>query len=150
VTKDKTSLPLTIIYGNLETIANCFSYFTSKLGIEQYEPVGAPKRARNRLFSQYHAQYPEHERQRIVDELVQGKFKLRIIFGIGLDISNKRRVIHIGVPYTMEEYFQEAGRAGRDGLPARVHMFFKSKSMQISTKVQQGSKNQNRSSFAYW
>ena len=44
----------------------------------------------------------------------------------------------------MEEYFQEAGRAGRDGLPARAHMFFKSDCMQ------QASKNQNRSSFAYW
>ena len=108
----RQDFPLTIIYGNLETIANCFSYFSSKVGIEQYEPADAPKRARNRLFSQYHAQYPEHERQRIVDELVQGKSKLRIIFatvafGIGLDISNIRQVIHIGVPYTMEEYFQE-------------------------------------------
>ena len=127
----RQDFPLTIIYGNLETIANCFSYFSSKLGIEQYEPVGAPKCARNRLFSQYHAQYPEHERQRMVDELVQGKSKLKIIFatiafGIGLDISNIRQVIHIGVPYTMEEYFQEAGRAGRDGLPAKAHIFFNS------------------------
>jgi len=136
MTKDKTSLPLTIIYGNLETIANCFSYFSSKLGIEQYEPVGAPKRDRNRLFSQYHAQYPVHERQRIVDELVQGKSKLRIIFGIGLDKSNIREVIHIGVPYTMEEYFQEAGRAGRYGLPARAHMFFKSQCLRKAGKIE--------------
>ena len=80
-----------------------FLDFTSKFGIEQYEPVGAPKRARNRLFSQYHAQYPEHERKRIilcssiiVDELVQGKSKLRIIFRNGLDKSSTRHVIHIG------------------------------------------------------
>ena len=63
--------------------------------------------------------------------LIQGKSKLRIIFatvafGIGLDISNIRHVLHIGVPYSMEEYFQEAGRAGRDGLPAKVHIFFNS------------------------
>ena len=101
--KDLRDKRLTIIYGNLETIANCFFYFTSKFGIEQYEPVGAPKRARNRLFSQYHAQYHEHERQRIilcrsiiVDELVQDKSKLRIIFGNGLDKSSTRQVIHIG------------------------------------------------------
>ena len=79
----------------------------------------------------YFEQYPEHEQQRIVDELVQGKSKLRIIFatvtfGIGLDIRNIRQVIHIGVPYTMEEFFQEAGRAGRDGLPAKAHIFFNS------------------------
>ena len=127
----RQDFPLTIIYGNLETIANCFSYFSSELGNEQYEPIDAPKLARNRLFTQYHAQYPEHERKRIVDELIQGKSKLRIIFatvafGIGLDISNIRHVLHIGVPYSMEEYFQEAGRAGRDGLPAKAHIFFNS------------------------
>lgn len=82
-------------------MANCFSYFSSELGNEQYEPIEAPKLARNRLFTQYHAQYPEHERKRIVDELIQGKSKLRIMFvtvafGIGLDISNIRHVLHIG------------------------------------------------------
>lgn len=40
--KDLRDKRLTIIYGNLETITNCFFYFTSKFGIEQYEPVGAP------------------------------------------------------------------------------------------------------------
>lgn len=56
-------------------------------------------------------------------ELVAGTSKLRIIFvtvafGIGIDIKNIRRIIHIGVPHTVEEFFQEAGRCGRDGLPA--------------------------------
>ena len=82
---------------------------------------------------------PEQERQRIVDELVQGKSKIRIIFatvafGIGLDISNIRQVIHIGVPYTMEEYFQEAGRAGRDGLPAKANIFFNAYDISIRKK----------------
>lgn len=127
----RQDFPLTIVYGNLETIADSFAFFTNKLGNDQYEPLDAPKVAKNRMLTQYHAQYPEHERQRIVDELVQGKSKLRIIFatvafGIGLDIKNIRQVIHIGVPYTMEEYFQEAGRAGRDGLPAKAHIFFNS------------------------
>ena len=38
--------------------------------------------------------------------------------GIGIDIPSIRRVIHIDLSQTMEEYFQEVGRAGRDGLPA--------------------------------
>lgn len=41
----RQDFPLTIIYGNLETIANCFSYFSSELGNEQYEPIDAPKLA---------------------------------------------------------------------------------------------------------
>ena len=127
----RLDVPLTIINGTLETISSCYEYFSSHLQEVQYEPVGAPKLAQYRLFTQFHAQYPEHERQRIVDELVQGKSKLRIIFatvafGIGLDIKNIRQVNHIGLPYSMEEYFQEAGRAGRDGLSAKAHVYYNS------------------------
>lgn len=127
----RLGFPLTVIYGSLETISSCYSYFSEQLGIEQYEPLGAKKVARNRLFTQFHAQYPEHERVRIVDGLVKGDSKIRVIFatvafGIGLDVPNIRRIIHISVPYSMEEYFQEAGRAGRDGLPAKAHIFFNS------------------------
>ncbi len=127
----RMDFPLTIVYGSLETISSCYLYFSTHLGSEQYEPLGAENVACNRLFTQFHAQYPEHERERIVDGLVQGKSKIRVIFatvafGIGLDISNIRQVVHIGVPYTMEEYFQEAGRAGRDGLPAKAHVYYNS------------------------
>ena len=95
----RLDFPLTIIYGTLERISSCYEYFSSHLQEEQNEPVGAPKLAQYRLFTQFQAQYPQHERQRIVDELVQGKSKLRIIlatvaFGIGLDI-NIRQVIHV-------------------------------------------------------
>lgn len=51
-------------------------------------------------------------------------FFVTIAFGIGIDCPNIRRVIHLGVPYTMEEYFQEAGRAGRDGLPAKATIYY--------------------------
>ena len=127
----RMDFPLTIVYGSLETISSCYLYFSSYLGSEQYEPLGAESLAQNRLFSQFHAQYPEHERQRIVDGLVQGNSKIRVIFaivafGIGIDIPNIRQIVHIGVPYTMEEYFQEAGRAGRDGLPAKAHVYYNS------------------------
>ena len=135
----RQDFPLTIVYGNLETIADAFAFFSRELGNDQYEPLDAPKVAKNRMLTLYHAQYPEHERQRIVDELVQGKSKLRIIFatvafGIGLDIRNIRQVIHIGVPYTMEEYFQEARRSGRDGLPAKAHIFFNSRDISRGRK----------------
>ena len=116
----RQDFPLTIIYGNLETIANCFSYFSSELGNEQYEPTDAPKLARNRLFTQYHAQYPEHERKRIVDELIQGKSKLRIIFatvafGIGLDISNIRHVLHMVCPIPWKNIFKKLVGQGEMG-----------------------------------
>ena len=62
------------------------------MGKEQYFPTSAEPLARNRLFSQYHAQNPEHERKRIVDELVNGTSNRRVLFvtvafGIGIDLN---------------------------------------------------------------
>lgn len=127
----KKEMPLTLIYGSLETIADCFLYFAKYLGECQYYPCSSPPCAKNRLFSQYHAQYPEHERNRIVEELVKGTsihcvLFVTVAFGLGIDCNDIRSVIHIGVPYTMEEYCQEVGRAGRDGLPARADLFYNS------------------------
>lgn len=66
-----------------------------------------------------------------MEELAKNECKRRVFFvtiafGIGIDCPNIRRVIHLGVPYTMEEYFQEAGRAGRDGLPAEAIIYHNS------------------------
>lgn len=74
------------------------------------------------MFLQFHAQCPLKEKNRIVDALRLGTLKLRIIFatgafGVGIDIKNFSHFTHIHVPWSMEEYLQEAGRAGRDDLP---------------------------------
>ena len=128
---EKLNMLLTLIYGNLETISDWFLHFTKEMGKEQYFPTSAEPLTKNRLFSQYHAQYPEHERKRIVDELVNGTSTHRVLFvtvafGIGIDCDNIRKIVHIGVPYTMEEYSQEVGRAGRDGLPERADIYYNS------------------------
>lgn len=74
------------------------------------------------MFLQFHAQCTLKEKKRIVDALRLGTLKLRIIFatgafGVGIDIKNFSHFTHIHVPWSMEEYLQEAGRAGRDDLP---------------------------------
>ena len=76
----------------------------AQLGNMQYEPFDAEQVAKNRLFTQYHAQYPKHQQERIMDELVNNKCKHRVFFvtvafGIGIDCPNIRRVVHLGVPY---------------------------------------------------
>ena len=106
---------------------------------EQYHPVGASPMAKDRLFSQFHAQYPNHERERIVKNLVEGKSKLRVLFvtvafGIGTDLKNIKQVIHICVPYTMEEYFQEAGRCGRDGRQSQAIIYYNSSDVSVGNK----------------
>ena len=135
----KTEMPVTLIYGSLETIADSFLYFTSHMGKDQYYPSAAEPCAKNRLFTQYHAQYPEYERNRIIEELVKGTSTHRVLFvtvafGLGIDCNNIGRVVHIGVPYSMEEYCQEVGTAGRDGLPARADIYYNSYDISLSRK----------------
>ena len=136
----RLDFPLTLIYGSLATISNCYSITSRMLGPLQYEPIGSCTVAANRMFTMFHAQYPDHERQRIVTELVAGTSIIRLLFvtvafGIGIDVQNIRRVIHIGVPHTMEEFFQEAGRCGRDGLPASSTVYYNNHDISSSRKV---------------
>lgn len=127
----KDAMPLTIIYGTLQTCASCFMYFSSVLGKNQYFPSNSKPISKNRLFAQFHAECPQHEKERIIEEMVQGVCTARVLFatvafGMGIDIPNIRHVIHIGVPKTMEEYFQETGRSGRDGDPSIATLYYNS------------------------
>ena len=111
----REKMPLTVIYSNLQVCGECFSVFDRYLGEEQYTPIGSPHFAKNRLFAQFHANYPEKEKNDILDDLLKGPGKIRVLFvtiafGIGVDCPSIREVVHIGVSNTMEEYFQESAQ----------------------------------------
>lgn len=72
--------PHSHIYSNLETISECYQYFSINLGSHQYYPEGADQLAENRMSTQYHAQYPEAERNRIIENLVTDQSNLRVLF----------------------------------------------------------------------
>ena len=75
----------------------------------------------------YHAGLPAEERTRIQDNFIRGKLNLIAAtnaFGMGIDRADVRQVIHYSVPGSLEAYYQEAGRAGRDGEPAKVTLFY--------------------------
>jgi hypothetical protein len=138
----KVAAPKTLIYGSMEIIADCYSFFDKHLRNHQYYPTGAKRCAANRMFTQYHANYPPHEQTRILKEVVQTNSIIRILFvtvafGMGIDCPDIRRVIHIGPPRTMEEYFQEAGRAGRDGNPATSTIYYNSYDISKAKKTMQ-------------
>ncbi len=70
----------------------------------------------------YHAGMEPHTRSRLQDEFSTGRHRVMCAtsaFGMGVDIPEIRLVCHLGMPGALEAYVQEAGRAGRDGLPAR-------------------------------
>ena len=126
---EQTEYPVTIIYLPLKWCGTAYNLFCEVLGDYQYFPKYSARVPENRLFAQYHAPQTTRMKHEILQQLLKENPTVRVVFatvalGMGVNIPHIHQVVHLMVPRTIEEFFQEIGRAGRDGKPALAKMYY--------------------------
>jgi len=132
---DRPNLSLTVLPGrnrlkaiqeflvkhpNQPGIVYCLSRKTTESVAEKLTQLGY--RARY-----YHAGMESNDRSVVQDQFLKDDVQIivaTIAFGMGIDKSNVRWVLHYNVPKNIESFYQEIGRAGRDGLPSDTVLFY--------------------------
>jgi ATP-dependent DNA helicase RecQ len=95
--------------------------------VKQVEAVYAELLAAGLTVAKYHGKLPARERRDNQDQFIAGDLDAIVAtnaFGMGIDKPDIRFVVHYAIPGSLEAYYQEAGRAGRDGEPSRCVLLF--------------------------
>ncbi|NEW07550.1 DNA helicase RecQ [Paenibacillus sp. SYP-B3998] len=131
----RDNLELTILRGEnkRDYIQNYVKEHTHQPGIiyaatrKDVEDLYELLRKKGYAVGKYHAGLTDEERSYMQEAFLYDDIRVMIAtnaFGMGIDKSNVRYVIHFNMPKNMEAYYQEAGRAGRDGEPSECILLF--------------------------
>ena len=115
---------------SIEQTCKLYEYYESMLGEESgYYPPGAAINPTNRIFAMYHSNSASSVKKAVLESLANPDGKVRRVFAtqslsMGINCQNFRCVYHWGIPRSLEQYFQEVGRGGRDGSPSQAVLLF--------------------------
>jgi superfamily II DNA helicase RecQ len=127
----KVAMPRIVIYcRSLNLCSDLYGFFLAFLGDDSYYPPGATHISDNRLFGMYHAHTIPHNKKVVMDSMLRVDGVVRLVFatvalGMGVNLVGVNRIIHYGAPSSVEDYFQESGRAGRTGDAAKSTIYWK-------------------------
>ncbi len=92
----------------------------------------------------YHGALPGPARRSLLSRFLDGRVRVIVAtsaFGMGIDKADVRTVVHLGVPQRPEAYLQEAGRAGRDGVPAVCWLLWRRGDLEVATTLAMSPEN---------